>query len=62
MPFFNNRPKKHTPNPRPEAKLTLIVAEKAPSQQLHLAVREVETSFPTEIPPCSVISQPMSRQ
>ena len=62
MPFFNNRPKKHTPNHRPEAKLTLIVAEKAPSQQVHLTVREVETSFPTEIPPCSVNSQPMSRQ
>jgi hypothetical protein len=38
MPFFNNRPKKHGGNNKPEAKMPIIVAQKAAAHHLHLTI------------------------
>ena len=38
MPFFNNRPKKHMENAKPEAKIAVFSAQIRPSKDLEIVL------------------------
>lgn len=54
MPFFNNRPKKHCGINKPEAKMPIIVAQKAPAHHLLLTMAQVDRTLPSQSPSLSV--------
>ena len=41
MPFFNNRPKKHIENAKPEAKFAVFSAQMRPSKDLEIVAKEI---------------------
>lgn len=44
MPFFNNRPKKHLENAKPEAKIAVFSAQMLPSKELEIVAKEISRS------------------